>query len=81
MCHATVLFTPWIVGMIANSDLIADYGDSGSPADQDFSLPELVDDLFRCAPLSDHLFPLLRYYIWYHFRGLGHGSASLCLLV
>ncbi len=43
--------------MVADPDLLADYGDGFSLAQQNFSFPELIDDLFWCIPFLDHLFP------------------------
>jgi hypothetical protein len=43
--------------MVADSDLLADYGDGCSLAQQNFGFPQLVDDLFRCVTFLGHLFP------------------------
>ncbi len=55
--------------MVANPDFLADNSDGSSLVKQYFCLAELVDDLFRRISLFSHLFPLLRDYNWYRFRG------------
>ncbi len=73
--HTAVLFTPAVVSAAANPDLLPDYGEGSSLAEQDFSLAELVDDLLRSVASSDHLSPffcpvLLTLY-WTPFWGAG----------
>ncbi len=57
--HAAVLLTPAIVGAVANPNLLPDYGEGSSLAEHDFSLTELVNDLFRCAGFLRHFLPPL----------------------
>ena len=45
--HATILFAPAVVGAVANPNLLPDYGEGNSLAEQYFSLAEFVNDLFR----------------------------------
>ena len=52
----SILFSPAIIGDIANPNLPCHDRDAGSFMKKDFSLPELVDDLFRRVSFS-HYFP------------------------
>jgi len=52
-----------------------------SLAEHYLSFTKFVDNLFRRITLLDHLFPLLRHYIWYRFRGAGHIKISGVLLL
>ena len=74
--HPAVLFTPAVVGAVANPNLLPDYGEGSSLAEQYFSLAEFVNDLFRCVGSFRHFTPLYLLtsltLMWTGFRGSGH---------
>ena len=55
--HATVLFTPAVIGLLGNTKLPANFTYRGVLAEQYFSLSQLVDDLFGFECLFDHWLP------------------------
>jgi hypothetical protein len=55
--HTAIFFSPAIVGVAADPNLLGHGRDAGSFVEQDFSLSELVDDLFRCVTFSHCLSP------------------------
>ena len=56
--HPTVFPAPAVIGLFCNSCLPAGFCCGGSLTDENFDLPQLVDDLLRCKSLPDHLYPL-----------------------
>ncbi len=63
--------------MVADPDLLTDYGDGFSLAQQNLSFPQPIDDLFRCVPFSDHLFPLFTILYLVSFSGGRSGLDDL----
>ena len=57
MSHAAVIFLPAVIGVVAYPYLLADDLGGSSPVKQYFCFTELVDDLFWCKSLLDHLSP------------------------
>jgi hypothetical protein len=55
--HSTVFFSPAVVSVVANSNLLGGLSNSGSLTEENFRFPELVDDLLWFVSFSDHLFP------------------------
>ena len=47
-----------IISLFRDSCLPAGFYDGGSLTDENFDLPDLVDDLLRCKVFPDHLYPL-----------------------
>ena len=77
--NTTVLFAPAVVGAVANPNLLPDYGEGSSLAEQYFSLAEFINDLFRRvgflgilpSPPPPYLLISLTL-MWTDFRGSGH---------
>lgn len=56
--HAIVLFAPAIIDVVANPNLLPDYGKVSSLAEQYFNLAEFVSDLLRCVGFLGNVIPL-----------------------